>query len=336
MPGGWSHNDFVFEPLNGAFGMLVAPKGSSSCAAESILADESLCQSLVQAWQAHGGLLVLRGLVDLTPGQLVAIGDLFGVAEPELDQSKQKYQVEGFNCVMRIGNTRNDQGELTALFAKDIRLPPSGSPQYRADERKPVWHTDSTYRKNPPIGSLLFCKQAPPEGAATCFADMRAALDELDKDLQARIEGLECVCSLAHHDAKVNKSSPDFPVLTPEQRLANPPVRVPMVLPHPLTGRKALYGMNSSTCVILPKGMPVSEEQMEKYELETIEHPSVQQEWRSLLPFVTSDRFTVKWQWAPGDLVLWDNRCTIHCATGFEDEKYTREMWRLTLAMDRA
>jgi len=107
-----------------------------------------------------------------------------------------------------------------------------------------------------------------------------------------------------------------------------------MVLRHPLTGRRALYGMNSSTCEVLPRGAAVAQERMDRYELEALEDPSVQREWRSLLPFVTADRFTVTWQWAAGDLVVWDNRCTLHCATGFDGARHAREMWRTTLAAD--
>ncbi|CAE8639073.1 unnamed protein product [Polarella glacialis] len=111
-------------------------------------------------------------------------------------------------------------------------------------------------------------------------------------------------------------------------------MRVPMVLKHPITGHLALYGMNSSTCAVLPKGTPISEDVMDGFELEAKEDPSVAREWRSLLPLVTSERFTVKWTWQPGDLVVWDNRCTMHCATGFDLQNHAREMWRTTLAFD--
>lgn len=322
--------DWQISFLKGSFGALV----ERGLDITQLLEDAELADKLLKTWRNYGGLLVLRGLTELTPGQLAALSGIFGELEPQLDDSKKQYQVDGVPCVMRLGNTRDSSGTLTAVLAKDPPLPQSGSPQYREAERVPVWHTDSTYRKTPPIGSLLYCKQAPPEGAATCFADMHGAHDALDEATHTRLEGLECVCSLAHHDAKVHSYSPDYPTLLPEQRAANPAQRVPMILRHPLTGRRALYGMNASTCAILPRGATVTQEQMDKFELDAVEDPSVQ-EWRSLLPFVTSDCFTVKWQWKPGDLVVWDNRCTIHCATGFDASKYTREMWRTTLAADR-
>jgi alpha-ketoglutarate-dependent taurine dioxygenase len=69
-------------------------------------------------------------------------------------------------------------------------------------------------------------------------------------------------------------------------------------------------------------------------DLEGTEHESVQI-LRSLLPAITGPEYTVKWCWQPGDIVAWDNRCTIHSATGYDYERYSREMWRLTL-LDRA
>eukprot|EP00933_Yihiella_yeosuensis_P052382 TRINITY_DN50445_c0_g1_i1.p1 TRINITY_DN50445_c0_g1~~TRINITY_DN50445_c0_g1_i1.p1 ORF type:complete len:355 (-),score=53.11 TRINITY_DN50445_c0_g1_i1:44-1108(-) len=323
-----------FEALKGGFGGLLKTQMS----VDMLLANSgSLGVELAQAWQDFGGLLVLRGLNGISPSQFVELSGFFGEVESQLDDSKKKYQVLGNPAVMRIGNTRNPMtSEMTSLFANDRPLPEDGSPQYCIETRTPSWHTDSTYRAKPPVGSLLFCKQAPPEGAATCFADMRAAYLALDSQTRARLDGLECICSQAHHDAKVHLRSPDFPVLTPEERAASPPTRVPMVLRHPLTGVPALYGMNGSTCAVVPKGVEISQERMDQFELEVVEDPSVHKEWRSLLPFVTSEKFAIKWQWQPGDVVIWDNRCTIHCATGFDHDRYEREMWRTTLEADRS
>jgi len=149
-----------------------------------------------------------------------------------------------------------------------------------------------------------------------------------------RLLDLECICSITHHDAKIRKIQHDFPAPSPEQRAANPPQRVPMVLVHPLTKRPALYGLNSGTCHVVRKGTPVEDSRMDRYELAAEEDESVQREWRNLLPRVTSERYVAVWNWEAGDLLIWDNRCTIHCATGFGHEKYVREMWRTTLVSD--
>ena len=289
---------------------------------------------LRHAWRDAGGLLVMRGLQSLSPEEFLAVSELFGSVEEELDSSKQAFAVAGLSSVMRIGNVRDtDTGKLVSMHSLSAPLPSDGSPQYRPEDRAPVWHTDSTYRQHPPVGSLLFCKTAPPWGGATCFADASAAFESLDEATRERLSELECVCSLAHHDAKVHLSSPDYPTLTAAQRAANPPRRVPCVLTHPLTGRQSLYGVNSGTCAVVPIGQPLEEEELDRCELDAHEMPSVQM-LRSLLPFVTGRRFVVKWQWREGDLVVWDNRCTMHCATGFDHEHHEREMWRTTLAYD--
>ena len=168
----------------------------------AILEDPKLQAALREAWIAHGGLLVLRNLT-LTATQLAELSSVFGTLQTELDDSKKQYQVDGVPSVMRLGNVCDEMGNLVAIKTMDPMLPPSGSAQYRPAERLPVWHTDSTYREHPPVGSLLHCVTAPAEGAATCFADAGAAFAELSEEQQRRLEELEAVCSLAHHDAKV-------------------------------------------------------------------------------------------------------------------------------------
>ena len=303
------------------------------CSVATLLASGAQLRS---AWLAHGGLLVVRGLSSLSSTEMHAVSALFGDVEDELDESKRAFQVDGRPSVMRIGNVRDAAtGELIATHTISAPLPPDGSPQYREDTRLPVWHTDSTYRQRPPIGSVLYCKAAPPSGAATCFSDAAGAFDALDSDVQERLRTLECVCSLSHHDAKVKaRGSPESITLTAAQRRSNPPQRVPCVLRHPLTGRESLYGMNSGTFAVLPRGTPLSDAELDRCELDAHEMPSVQRELRALLPFATQPRFVVKWQWAVGDLVVWDNRCTMHCATGFAWREHTREMWRTTIVSD--
>ncbi|EOD09027.1 hypothetical protein EMIHUDRAFT_216839 [Emiliania huxleyi CCMP1516] len=289
---------------------------------------------LRRLWRQNGGLLVLRGL-SLTPRGMLELSALFGEVEQELDDSKIDFRVGGLSSVMRIGNVRDETGRLISMHTISAPLPPGGSAQYRAAERQPAWHTDSLYRRRPPVGSALYCVTAPPSGGATCFADATTAFASLDEVTKERLRGLTCVCSMAHHDAKVKKrGSPDYPTLSEAQRRANPAQRVPLVLRHPQTGREALSGMNAGTCAVLPGGAELSRAEMDRCELEAVEMPSVEAELRALLPFATRDEFVVQWQWEPGDFVVWDNRCTMHCATGFEWQRFTREMWRTTLVRE--
>jgi taurine dioxygenase len=314
--------------LNGEFG--VAIDGVS----RRDLADPSFQRAAFDLWTRHGGLLAVRGadLADLAPAELVAWSEVFGRVEQAGMVAREDKMVAGFP-ILRIGNIRDEAGNLKAQLARVPQLRSDADMRYDPETRRPVWHTDSTFRQQPPIGSVFHCKIAPAEGGETLFADMRAAYARRDVATKVKLDGLEAVCSLAHHDKKINRYSPDYPILTPEQRAANPPNRVPIVLKHPVSGEPALYGLNSSTCAILPRGEAISQAQLDICDLEGVEHESVQI-LRGLLPAITGPDYTVKWRWQPGDVVAWDNRCTIHSATGYDYERYRREMWRLTL-LDR-
>ncbi|KAK3236044.1 hypothetical protein CYMTET_53794 [Cymbomonas tetramitiformis] len=315
-----------FTKLHGNFGALVTSRLSPTD-----LLDSYVSEQLVEAWEQHGGLLVIRDLTDLTPEQLAAISENFGKLERSLDVSKRKFQVEGLP-IQRLGNCKDEAGELVSIFAREKEISEAQSITFDPDTRYPVWHTDSTYRSPPPRGSLFFCKQAPPRGAATCFADTSAAFEALPKDKQAELESLDAICSMAHHDAKVHMRAPTYPRLTEEQRLANPPTRVPLVLKHPCTGRRALYGFNSSTFAVLPQGESLDTATNDECERTGVEHTSADV-LRQLLPHCTTPEFTIRWQWREGDLLVWDNFSTIHCATGFDDAQFTREMWRTTVLL---
>lgn len=314
--------------LNGAFGLMIEGVKRQD------IADPAFRRQAHDLWLRNGGLLALRGddLAQLSPEELVSWSTVFGDVENATHAAREDKMIPGFP-ILRIGNIKTESGKPAAQLAIVPQLTSDDDIRYNPETRRPVWHTDSTFRQNPPIGSVFHCRQAPPSGGETLFADMRTAYERLDDDTKAKLDKLEAICSLAHHDKKISLYSPGYPVLTPEQRAANPPTRVPLVLKHPVTGAPALYGLNSSTCAIVPKGQHVPQELLDASDLEGVEDESVQI-WRELLPIVTGPEFTVKWSWRPGDIVAWDNRCTIHSATGYDVDSHPREMWRLTL-LDR-
>ncbi len=321
--------NFKTSALNGDFGILI------DRVTRSDLGSQDFKRNAYDLWTRHGGLLAVRGddLPNITPEELIAWSSVFGKVETEILAARKDKMVPGFP-ILRIGNIKDDAGKPKAQFAIVSPLENDSEVRYNPQTRRPVWHTDSTFRRNPPIGSVFHCKQAPPQGGETLFADTRSAFSQLKNETRKKLEGLEAVCSLAHHDKKINLYSPNYPILTPEQRSANPPNRVPIVLKHPVSGKPALYGLNSSTCAVLPKGQEISDAQLDVCDLEGVEDDSVLI-LRDLLPYVTGPEFTVRWRWQPGDVVVWDNRCTIHAATGFDHQQYMREMWRLTL-LDKA
>ncbi|MEM7253094.1 MAG: TauD/TfdA family dioxygenase [Pseudomonadota bacterium] len=311
--------------LNGDFGVMlddVTPRD---------LVDATFQREARALWTTHGGLLAVRGeaLATLSPDELMDWAGVFGAVENRGLSARERSMVPGYP-ILRIGNIRGDDGKLKATLSQVPILESDADIQYNPTTRRPVWHTDSTFRSEPPIGSVFHCKQAPNTGGDTLFADTHGAYQQLNPATQEHLADLEAVCSLAHHDKKISLYSPEYPVLTPEQRAANPPNRVPVVLHHPDSGRPALYGLNSSTCAVVRKGQAVSPEAMDRYDLEGEEDESVQV-LRELLPFITSPAFTVRWHWQPGDILVWDNRCTVHAASGFDYDTGTREMWRLTL-----
>ena len=284
-----------------------------------------------ELWVQHGGLLAIRGgaLASISPEDLLSISRTFGKIEEEMQAARDGKTVSGYP-ILRIGNLINKRGQSISQFAQVPKLNSDADIQYNPGTQRPVWHTDSTFRKRPPIGSVFHCRIAPSSGGDTLFADTKTAFERLDDEKKQHLEKLEAICSLAHHDKKINTYSPEYPVLTPKQRRANPPMRVPLVLIHPVTGKRALYGLNSSTCSIVPIGGEVSSKDLDRWDLRGIEDESVSI-LRDLLPHVTSPDFTVKWSWKAGDIVIWDNRCTIHAATGFDHDRERREMWRITL-----
>jgi len=312
--------------LNGRFGAAVEDVSLTD------LYDTQFRLAARRLWYSSGGLLAIRGseLVELSAQSLMDWAGVFGVVDQERLSAREFCTISGYP-IIGLGNVKNTAGELMAMFADFPALHSEADVQYDPVSERPVWHTDSTFKQRPPVGSVFHCKTAPSIGGDTLFADTRGAFAALDEDTRKHLCTLEAVCSLAHHDKKINLYSPQYPVLSAEQRAKNPPHRVPVVLEHRVTGQHALYGMNSSTCAVVPKGTPVTDEQMDIYDLEGREDSSVSL-LRKVLPHATSPEFTVRWRWQPGDVLVWDNRCTFHAATGFDNTNERREMWRLTLA----
>lgn len=311
--------------LNGRFGVMVDGVSRRD------LADAGFAGRILALWVEHRGLLALRGddLVDMTADELLALSEVFGTVDVGQSAGRTLFMVDD-TPILRIGNRRDETGELVASFAKVPQLTSDADIRYDPVSRRPVWHTDSLFRQEPPIGSVFHCKLAPSAGGETLFADTRGGYDGLDEATRWRLRSYEAVCSFAHHDKKISLYSPGYPTLSPEERAANPPNRVPIVLDHPESGEAAIYGLNSSTCAIVPTGTPIPAERMDAFDLDGVEDDSVMI-LRDLLPHLTGPAFTVAWRWRPGDIVVWDNRCTIHAATGYDEEREEREMWRVTL-----
>ena len=172
-----------------------------------------------------------------------------------------------------------------------------------------LWHTDSSFKHKPARFSMLSARTIPDEGGETEFADMRAAYDALPDEMQRRIEGL-----IAEHSIFHSRSRIGFTDFNPDVAQALPPVQQVMVRTHPGSGRKTLYLASHASHVI---GWPIETGR------KLIE---------DLLDFATQPQFVYQHRWQVGDLVMWDNRCTMHRGRPYDEAKYRRDMHRTTVS----
>ena len=177
------------------------------------------------------------------------------------------------------------------------------------------WHTDYSYKAEPVMATMLFAVDVPAVGSDTLIADCVAAWNALPPERQAELEG-----KVVHHSYQYFMATREFGAreLSDELKAENPDVYHPLIRTHPADGRKALWP--STGTVIEVMGMPKAEG------LELVQ---------DLVEFATQDRFVYRHKWQVGDVLMWDNRCTLHTGTLFDDTKYVREMHRLWVRGDR-
>jgi alpha-ketoglutarate-dependent 2,4-dichlorophenoxyacetate dioxygenase len=169
-----------------------------------------------------------------------------------------------------------------------------------------LWHTDASFRAVPGALSMLYAHIVPDEGGETEFADLRAAYDALPDDTKAAIEGL-----VAEHSIWQSRGQLAVAKYTPEELASLPPVPQRVVRRHPGSGRKTLYLASHASHII---GMPIADGRLLLMDL--IEH-------------ATRRQFVHSHSWKQGDLVIWDNRCTMHRARPFDTTK-VRDLRRVT------
>lgn len=173
-----------------------------------------------------------------------------------------------------------------------------------------LWHSDSSFRATPAKYSLLSGRICPSQGGNTEFADMRAAYDALDLRIKEKIEEIVC-----EHSLLFSRGSLGFDDdLTEEEKQGFAPVRQSLVRVHPKSGRKSLYLSAHAGRIV---GWPT---------------PEARIFLRDLNEHATQSQFVYAHKWCAGDLVMWDNRQTMHRARPFEDTSEVRDMRRTTIA----
>jgi alpha-ketoglutarate-dependent 2,4-dichlorophenoxyacetate dioxygenase len=169
-----------------------------------------------------------------------------------------------------------------------------------------LWHTDASFQDPAGRYSMLSAKIVPPEGADTEYADMRAAHDALPPEERARLEGLRVHHSIAH-----SRQTLGFEFSESEQEALKGAIH-PLVRTIPRSGRRALYLASHASRIVdwpLPEGRLLL---------------------RDLIEHATQPEFVYRHRWRVGDLVIWDNRATMHRARPFDDARYRRELRRVT------
>jgi len=188
----------------------------------------------------------------------------------------------------------------------------TGAPQARDSRHRMVnlgnrlWHTDSSFRSPRGALSMLYAHAVPPEGGETEFGDCRTGYDRLPAAMQQQIETLHAEHSLMHSRAVLG-----FTDFSPEERAALPAAVHPLVSVNPRTGRKAVYVASHASHVL---GMPIAEGRLLLADLTEA---------------ATRPDLVYRHAWKVGDLVIWDNRCTLHRGLAF-DESFPRDLRRVT------
>ena len=227
------------------------------------------------------------------------------------EESHQAFSLR-FGRLERMFNVRGEGIEVFAHLS-NVRedgtlIEPDGSHALFLKGNS-YWHTDSSFKPVPAKASLLSAGQVPSKGGETEFADMRAAWDRLDPEMQARLERKVAVHSYHYSQGKVGGLN----VLSDADLDNLPPVEHPVVRTHPETGRKNLYiGRHASH--IVGEEVETSRELLEALCDEACRPPRV-----------------ISHRWAAGDLVIWDNRCVLHRGRPYPPDQ-PRQMRRTTVA----
>ena len=204
---------------------------------------------------------------------------------------------------------RLKRGELADISNLDL----NGEIRKRDDSRRldalanQLWHSDASFRVVPGAHSMLYAHTVPPKGGDTEFADLRAAYDTLDDELRGIIEELVVEHSIFHSRGLLGHT--DY---TDEERRALPPVHHSLVRSHPDSKRKSLY-MGSHASHIVGWSIPDGRLLL-----------------RELMDHATEQRFVYRHRWQVGDLVVWDNRCTLHRGRRYDDLAHKRDLRRVT------
>jgi taurine dioxygenase len=239
--------------------------------------------------------LILFRDVELPPATQVAFAKAFGEVQIHVMNQYQKYP---------------EHPEIYMLTNADKDGKPTGK---HPDKGTLHWHTDGSWRERTGQATMMYSEICPPVGGETEFADMYAAYDNLSAEMKKRIEGKRAIHSLDFSRTRRHGEDP----MTAEQKAKVPPIAHPIVRTHPETGRKAIFLGDHAQEI---EGMDYDEGRALIEELNVLITPKAE---------------VYTHQWSPNQCIVWDNRCTLHRATGFDEARHVRVMRRCTINGDR-
>jgi len=256
--------------------------------------DEETLQAIRDAMSQYG-VLIFRDQKFSNEDQLEFAKRLDGELHAKTSSAaiaKNRYGNEALTDISNVGSSGD-------ILAADDRRRMNGISNR-------LWHTDASFENPAGRYSLLFARNLPPVRADTQFADTRTAYDDLDAETKKTIEGLH-----VYHSIVYSRHTMGFD-FSEEEQARLPGATHPLVRTFPENGRRALYVASHAAHVIewaVPEGRLLL---------------------KDLIEHATRDKYLFSHEWLPGDLVIWDNRSTMHRARPFDDVKYKRELTRVT------
>jgi taurine dioxygenase len=256
--------------------------------------DAETFHAVNDAWMKH--LVVVFPDQQITDQEHVAFTRQFG--EPEIFHQTS----------LHLRSDRVKEIFLVSNVDENDRLMTPSEPSQKQLSSARQWHTDSSYRPTPSVGSLLHGIEISRTGGVTQFISMYMVYDELPASLRRQVEGRK-----ARHDFGMLHRLVGNPPPSAEEQAAMPPAWHPMVRRHPVTGRKSLYISSIYNDAV-----------------EGLDEDGARRLIEELSEFAAQPRYMYRHVWEPHDVLMWDNRCTVHAVTP-HDPGERRVMHRTTI-----
>ena len=251
-------------------------------------------QEIVDAWTKH--LVLVFPHQPISDAEHVAFTRHFG--DPEIFHQTS----------LNLRSDRVKEIFLVSNVDANNRLMRPSEPSQKQLSSARMWHTDSSYRPVPSIGSLLHGIEISRTGGITQFINMYMVYDELPESLRRQVEGRK-----ARHDFSMLHRLTGAPPPTPAEQAAMPPTWHPMVRRHPVSGRKSLYISSIYNDAIEGMADEAARKLLEE-----------------LTEFSAQPQYMYRHVWEPDDVLMWDNRCTVHAVTPHDPDE-RRVMHRTTI-----